>query len=57
MAVVVVLEVAVREGQSNVRVEIFMQIAFARRTRLPSISWKSEGIEGGVADFLGQVFL
>ena len=51
------LDVTVREGQSDVRVEIFVQIAFARCIRSPSISWKSEGIEGGVADFLGQVFL
>ena len=57
LVLAMMLEVAVREGQSNVRVEIFMQIASARGIRVLGISWKGEGIKSGVADFLGQVFL
>ena len=55
MAVVVVLEVAVREGQPYVRMKVFMQVALALVIPLDGFWWGGGEVVGGVVDLVGQV--
>ena len=51
----VVLEVAVRKGQSYVRMKVFMQVALALVVSLGGFRWRGGEVEDGVVDLFGQV--